>query len=221
MFVTADMIAKAAGKYGRPERVSFRIPVLAKEFAYIRSSQKHGRCHDTTVYIRKGDAFVVIAKPFYPPGQYRAPSGGLKPGESIGAGIAREMREETGCDVVLSRFLLVSHVTFALSDTPPTFNGNTENLIVSPRGPYVSDNSCHDCEGDEGDSGSTIAWVSYVFLADYAGGDFDFTDRREIREVRLATLSEFGQFAAIMRRSQIGGLHYRAALHEAVARLLR
>jgi len=67
---------------------------------------------------------------------------------------------------------------------------------------------------------SSIEWNTFVFQAKYLRGDFKFTDHREIREVRLASLSEFEAFSTIMRQSKIGGLHYRAALHEAVQELL-
>jgi 8-oxo-dGTP pyrophosphatase MutT (NUDIX family) len=126
---------------------------------------------------------VVIAKHFYPPGLYRAPSGGLHPGEDFETGIAREVGEETGCSVVLDKFLLRTAVTFSHE------HGN-------------------------------VFWRSFVFLADYKSGDFRHTDTYEIREVRLADWSEFESFGRIMRTMEVGGLHYRAALHETVVELL-
>jgi hypothetical protein len=38
--------------------------------------------------------------------------------------------------------------------------------------------------------------------------------------VRLAAWEEFATFGKIMRSSRIGGLHYRAALHEKVESLI-
>ena len=67
---------------------------------------------------------------------------------------------------------------------------------------------------------SEIRWHSYIFTAIYQSGVFNFTDTDEIREVYLAKLSEFDSFAEIMRKTEIGGLHYRAALHEAIAKRL-
>jgi 8-oxo-dGTP pyrophosphatase MutT (NUDIX family) len=171
-------------RYGQPEEASFEIPVPEEEFRFIRSTQRNGRRHDVTVYAFKADEVIVIAKHFYPPGMYRAPSGGIAPGESFEEGTAREMMEETGTQIMLERFLLQSHVTF-----------------TSPLG--------------------DIPWVSFVFQAQYLAGDFRFTDTREIREVRTARLEEFIEFGKIMRTLDKGGLHYRAALHETVAPLLR
>src|SRR3972149_9222707 len=116
MSVTDDMIRKMEENYGRPRRASFVVDVSGEEFARIRRSQKNGRNHDVTLYIKKKDKLVVIAKPFYPPGLYRAPSGGLKPGEGVIEGLNREMLEEAGCEIRLDRFLLRTSVTFTHGD---------------------------------------------------------------------------------------------------------
>jgi ADP-ribose pyrophosphatase YjhB (NUDIX family) len=183
MFVTDDMIAEMVRKYGTPHERSYRIEVTAKEQARIRSSQKHGRNHDITVYIRKGDRLVVIAKHIYPPGLYRAPSGGLRPGEPFEVGVAREVAEETGCRVKLDSFFLQTSVEFVHRN-------------------------------------DSIFWRSFVFTADYIEGDFSYTDHDEIRELKLADWSEFEKWGRMMRQTDIGGLHYRADLHETVVDLL-
>ncbi len=182
MFVTEDKIAEMVRKYGRPHRRSYRFDVTRVELDRIRSSQKEGRNHDVTAYIRHGDQLVVIAKHMYPPGLYRAPSGGLKPGEPFEIGIAREVAEETGCRIALEFFLLTTSVDFV--------------------------------HGDD-----SIFWRSFVFMADYTDGDFNYTDHNEIRELKLADWSEFDRFGRMMRATDIGGLHYRAALHETVVEL--
>jgi len=184
MYVTEDMIAWMAEQYGRPERHPFAVPVPDQEYDFIRSTQKNGRNHDITLYILRGDQVIVNAKHFYPPGLYRAPSGGLNLGEDFHLGVDRETMEETGCRIELTRFLLRTDVRFRKED------------------------------------GDAIRWRSLVFLARYVSGDFKFTDHREIREVRLADWGEFQTFGRIMRQSDKGGLHYRAALHDAVAELL-
>ena len=184
MYVTDEMIARMAALYGKPRRVGFVFDVTERELQRIRRSQKKGRNHDVTVYIRKDERLIVIAKHSYPPGLYRVPSGGLRPRESFVEGIKREMTEEAGCEIGLDRFLLRTAVTFT-------------------------------CGND------SIAWRSFVFTADFVRGDFEFTDRREIREVRLAEWHEFEAFGRIMRRTDIGGFHYRAALHDAVEKLIR
>jgi ADP-ribose pyrophosphatase YjhB (NUDIX family) len=183
MFVTDDIIDGMVARYGRPHERKFCFDVTATELARIRSSQKHGRNHDVTLYIRKGEQLIVIAKHMYPPNLFRAPSGGLNPGEPFETGIAREVAEETGCEIELGRFLLQTAVDFR-----------------------------HDSD--------SLFWRSFVFLADYKSGDFKYTDHDEIREVGLVDWSAFESFGKIMRATDIGGLHYRAALHETVVDLL-
>ena len=178
------MIDEMVARYGRPEHARFDIPVGDKEYRFIRSTQKHERAHDVTCYIFKDDEVIVIAKHFYPPGMYRAPSGGLVPDESFEDGIAREVMEETGTTIGLEHFLLQTSVAFT-------------------------------------NAGGVIDWTSFVFQARYLAGDFEFTDKREIREVRTARLGEFRRYGEIMRTLDLGGLHYRAALHETIEPLLR
>lgn len=185
MYVTEVMLEEAARQYGQPDVADFSFEVSIDEYNFIKATQKHGRCHDVTFYIFKDDKVAVIAKPFYPPGMYRAPSGGLNPGESITDGIKREALEEIGCEICIERFILTANVTF----------------------------DCPDIE-------KKIEWRSFVFTAAYKSGNFEFTDTDEIKEVYLAKLAEFDSFADIMRKSKIGGLHYRAALHEAIAKRL-
>ena len=190
MFVTEEMIVEMADKFGQPERAEYRIKTDIEELNFIRSTQKSGRNHDVTIYIHKDNQIIVIAKPFYLPGLYRAPSGGLNPGESFLDGIDREIAEETGCEIELEQFILRTDVTFVRAD---------------------------DVENSDKDS---ILWRSFVFQARYKSGDFQFTDHKEISEVRLASLDEFEEFSRIMRGTTIGGLHYRAKLHDTVKGLL-
>jgi len=184
MYIEYSAIREMTERYGIPEKAVFEIESSDEEVARIKSSQKNGRDHDVTVYAFKDDKVIVIAKPFYPPGMFRAPSGGIDPGEDFEAGTEREMREETGCEIALEHFLLLTKVSF------------------------VSEND-------------HVDWRSFVFQARYVSGDFEFTDTNEIREVKLAALDEFEQFGKIMRRLDLGGLKYRAALHEKVEPLLK
>ncbi len=186
MFIKEETIENLKKTYGTPELVKFDIPVLLEEFNRIKSSQRDGRRHDVTLYIKKDDRIVVIAKHFYPKGMYRAPSGGIHKGEDFIEGTKREALEETGCEIELEKFLLITDVDFYLIDNPE----------------------------------KKIKWHSYIFQAKYLSGDFKFTDTHEIKEVKLAKLEDFNKFSLIMRSSKIGGLHYRAALHDAVKRLL-
>jgi 8-oxo-dGTP pyrophosphatase MutT (NUDIX family) len=187
MYVTDEIIGRMEQTYGTPEFREFVIPCSQQEVAFVASTQRDGRNHDVTVYVRRAEKLVVIAKHFYPPGLYRAPSGGIHKGEEFETGAKREIREECGCEIALRTFLLRTSVRFTARE-----HGGTE-----------------------------VNWRSFVFLADYVSGDFQFTDSHEIREVRLADWSEFGEFGRIMRQEGRGGFRYRAALHEAVEAIAR
>lgn len=186
MYINKQIIQIFIEKYGRPLNVSFKIEITPEEYDRIKRSQKNDRAHDVTMYIVKDDKIVVIAKHFYPEGMFRAPSGGINPDEDFEDGAKREAREETGCEIELKKFLIITDAVF-----------------------YIPD------EEDK-----QIRWSSFVFQADYISGDFQFTDTREIREVRLAKLEDFETYSKIMRATNIGGLHYRAALHDEVKKLL-
>lgn len=186
MFIKKETIENLAKQFGKPKEVSFAYDVTEEEYDRIKSSQKNGREHDVTLYIIKDKKIVVIAKHFYPKGLFRAPSGGINPGEDFAAGAKREALEETGCEVEFDIFLLKTHVQFKQKD-----------------------------------SDKVIDWYSYVFQAKYISGDFEFTDKKEIREVALVELGQFEKYSETMRALSVGGLHYRAALHDEVKKLLQ
>ncbi len=58
--------------------------------------------------VRRGDALLVTRRPDRPgvPGQWEFPGGKVERGESDEAALAREIREELGCEVAVGRVLL-------------------------------------------------------------------------------------------------------------------
>lgn len=139
MFITAETIGEIEKKYGRPNELSFAYEMTQREFEVVRASQKHGRAHDVTLFIFDHDdhsargnrsargnqsargnldddaRVVVIRKPMYPPGAYRAPSGGVSPGELFEQGALREAYEETGLVVSLEKYVIRARVRFSSS----------------------------------------------------------------------------------------------------------
>ena len=113
MYVTDVMIRQVEEKYGEPREVKFEFPMYPEEFRLLLHSMRESRAHDITLFILEGDSVVAIRKPNHPPGVYRAPSGGLEPGEDFEHGALREAREETGLTIALERYLLRSYVTFS------------------------------------------------------------------------------------------------------------
>jgi 8-oxo-dGTP pyrophosphatase MutT (NUDIX family) len=112
-FVSDEVLAEAAARYGSPAAARVRVPIGAEEMARLRASQRHGRAHDVTFFVRRPDgAVALIRKPSFPPGAFRVPSGGLRPGEALDAGTAREALEETGLPIRLLRYFLRIDATF-------------------------------------------------------------------------------------------------------------
>lgn len=93
-------------RYGKPglEQTSFEME--DPDWQILRQSQVDGRSHDVTMFVFHQECLAVIAKHAYPPDLYRAPSGGVHPGESMEQGVLREMMEETGLTIEIKRYLL-------------------------------------------------------------------------------------------------------------------
>ncbi len=112
MYITAEVIQAVELRYGSPVEIARSYEMKPREFEMVRRSQKRGRAHDVTLFITRQNEIVVIKKPMYPPGAYRAPSGGITPGETFEEGSLREAYEETGLRVTMDRYLLRARVAF-------------------------------------------------------------------------------------------------------------
>jgi len=112
MYVSEELVREAELKLGRPQVLLLEQEIGDAELAFVRATQKHGRAHDITLFIFNGDRLALIRKPMFRRPIYRAPSGGLNPGESFEEGAKREALEETGLEIELERYLLRAHVHF-------------------------------------------------------------------------------------------------------------
>jgi 8-oxo-dGTP diphosphatase len=112
MYVDAKLIKEVEDKFGKPQVLHLEHEIGDKELAFVRSTQKHGRAHDITFFIFNDDQLALIRKPMFPRPIFRAPSGGLNPGEPFEEGAKREALEETGLEIELEKYLLRIHVRF-------------------------------------------------------------------------------------------------------------
>ncbi len=116
VYLKQDEIEKIERKYGIPEHRETTFTMPDYEFSMVKASQRYGRSHDITLFIKKGDYFIFNAKHWYPKGMSRAPSGGVKPGEGIEDGCLREAWEETGCEIRLLKYILRIKCRFIWED---------------------------------------------------------------------------------------------------------
>jgi len=116
MYVDAKQTAEIEAKLGKPQVQHMEFPIGDLELAFVRATQKHGRAHDVTLFIFNGEHLALIRKPMFQRPIYRAPSGGLDPGESFEEGAKREALEETGLEIELEKYLLRIHVRFTGED---------------------------------------------------------------------------------------------------------
>ena len=122
MFVNKQ-VNRLESRYGMPDKDWSEWEMTKKEFNLVKASMLSGRRHDVTLLIFQrpflnlreisiDSPIAVIRKPYYQPGVYRPPSGGISPSENFEFGVKREAKEETGLMVNIHRYLLRSNVRF-------------------------------------------------------------------------------------------------------------
>ena len=138
MYLTEAMLASAAERWGEPRRLALSFEISPRERALIHSTSQPDRVHDITFFIEHDGRFALITKPSFPPGVWRAPSGGLHPGEDLEAGAKREALEETGLAIALERYLLRIDARFTLGEAVEpwrthVFLARTDSADLDPR----------------------------------------------------------------------------------------
>ena len=138
MFITREEIERMERRYGRPAEARMAFEMGEREWGILRGSQTGGRAHDVTLYLIRHGQVAAIAKHPYPEGIYRAPSGGILPGESMEEGMAREMEEEIGVEIRIRRYLLRVRVDFSrggeqVAWTTHVFTGDPLSFDLVPR----------------------------------------------------------------------------------------
>lgn len=116
MYITQEVLNRLEEKYGVPRILRTAYTMNQQGFDLLKWSMRHGRAHDVTLFISKGDKIAVIRKPSYPLDVYRPPSGGVERGEDFETGAQREAYEETGLEIQLQRYLLKVYVHFSFED---------------------------------------------------------------------------------------------------------
>lgn len=110
MHLTDEILAEARARFGTPLPLSWEGEISGYEHALATYNPR--RRHDVTLFIVNGERLALIRKPQFEEGIWRPPGGGVKPGEEIGAGAAREALEETGLRVEVERYLVDAAARF-------------------------------------------------------------------------------------------------------------
>jgi 8-oxo-dGTP pyrophosphatase MutT (NUDIX family) len=110
--VDDELLAPVIARFGAPAEWDGSREITERDAQLILHSNERDRTHDVTFAILDGDELVVIRKPFFPPGAWRAPSGGIARGESFEEGTQREALEETGLAIELTGYPLVCRSVF-------------------------------------------------------------------------------------------------------------
>ena len=193
MHITRQIAQQLAMEYGEPAVEVWNFEMQDEEYAQVRKHIELRRTHDVTVLVLRGDELAVIRKPKYPPGAYRAPSGGIHPEESFLDGATRETREETGLKAEIDGYLMRVHANF--TNRGETSQWTTHVMVAKPA---PESSSGQDSEVDlvpvDTDEIESARWMSWDELIDKVN--------------------------PILVKSGLGGLAYRARVHEKARELL-
>ena len=135
MHVDEAVLAGVREQFGQPAVFEWDGEVSDPELALIVFSP--ARRHDVTLFVFNGERLALIRKPHFPPGIWRTPGGGIKPGEEFVAGVVREAREELGVDIALERYLVLARAVFRFgNEAVPwqthVFSASTSAETLSP-----------------------------------------------------------------------------------------
>ncbi len=194
MYINAEIIRDVEQRYGSPREVALAYEMTPREFDMVRRSQKHERAHDVTLFIIEGERIVVIKKPMYPPGAYRAPSGGVAPGERFDDGAIREAHEETGLRIALEKYILRARVKFTCEGD--VIDWTSHVLTAHSTGGALQPIDTH--EITEARFAEIDELMGSVRDALLASGSTGLKYRAELNDIVIAMLIEQGRIAKII-----------------------
>jgi ADP-ribose pyrophosphatase YjhB (NUDIX family) len=198
--INPQEIEELARQYGPIERRSFSLERSGERWEHWRRAlaQRRG---EVIFLVRRPGGLILHTKGTYPPGTYRLPSGGVGWGESVLSALHREVREETGLEVEVERFLglleyefhckkeetlpFVSYVFLVRDNGGELVPQDEEERILSFRQAPVAElaavaDSLRGMEEDWRDWGEFRA-LGHDFVVETLGGIRDGDDAPEIR----------------------------------------
>jgi ADP-ribose pyrophosphatase YjhB (NUDIX family) len=136
MHLTEEVLREVRARFGEPLPMHWEGEV--SEHEHRLATYDPTRMHDVTLLITNGERLALIRKPPFPEGIWRPPGGGVKAGEDVAAGAAREALEETGLQVELRRYLVDAEALFVHGphEVPwrtHVFHATTDDEVLAPR----------------------------------------------------------------------------------------
>ncbi len=129
-----EQLPRLRDQWGQPYHLWMTQEFQDFGWQLVQKTLSQDRSHDVTLFIQDPQGrFALMSKHSYPPGVFRSPSGGVKPGETCEAGALREAKEETGLDVTLQRFLL--HITLDITHRDEVTRWESYIFDASGEGP--------------------------------------------------------------------------------------
>jgi 8-oxo-dGTP pyrophosphatase MutT (NUDIX family) len=146
MHLTDEVLAPIRARYGEPDVLEWEGEISERE--HDIATYNPARLHDVTLFIlhrqraasarrralpggaaANTDRLALIRKHPFPPGIWRPPGGGVKPGEEFVEAVLREAFEETGLRVDLERYLVESRARFLYR--PPGLDWRTHVFLAT------------------------------------------------------------------------------------------
>jgi len=136
MHVDEELLAPLRLCYGEPDVLTWEGEISQAEHALATYNPR--RMHDVTLFITNGERLALIRKPRFDEGVWRPPGGGIKPNEDPVAAMEREALEETGLQIEVRRYLVLTHALFLYRplEVPwrtHVFHATTEDTAIEPR----------------------------------------------------------------------------------------
>jgi len=156
--VDPDEMAMLRQKYGDFPVERARLVVDDPFFERARTPLgKSRRAEILAVVVRPDGQVLVHTKRFYPAGTYRLISGGIHPGEPVEAALVREIREETGQDILRRCLLGVLAYEIVHGDERLDVASYVYRVDIPTDAVEVN---------DEEEEISDLRWVPFAVLAD-------------------------------------------------------
>lgn len=125
------------------------------------------------VVIRDGCILLCRSKSS---GKYWFPGGGIEPGESLIEGMKREVREETGIQITVDRFLIFEEVFFCSDHLNQAYQNLSFFYLCRPEtDALLPDDAVHDQESEK---------PHWVELSSLQVSDFNFGAEAVLEQIR-------------------------------------